>query len=143
MSSQWGSLGLGICEPADPKQSVPLRAGVCADGMGRGEPAFCPAMLGRVIDNSAYSQPCSEARRARVPGEEGWKSVAGSVDRYLIQPAVRVNFLVSVINWDLPFDSASLLSPLPVSSEGENTDRQEGTEGPSSELEVFSWQNLP
>lgn len=89
-------------------------------------------MLERVIDNSAYSEPCSKASRARVPGEEGWKSVAGSMDRYSIQPAVRVNFLVSVINLGLPFDSAP--PHLALSSEGESTKKQEVQKVP-----LLSW----
>lgn len=50
----------------------------------------------------------------------------------LIQPAVRVNFLVSVINQGLPFDSAP--PHLALSSEGESTKKQEVQKVP-----LLSW----
>lgn len=45
---------------------------------GEGEPAFCLVMLERVIDNNAYSEQWSEARRAEYLAR--WKSMAGAMN---------------------------------------------------------------
>lgn len=71
-------------------------------------------------------QPSPSTWRGRVE-VSGWQH-----DRYLIQPAVRVNFLVSVINLGLPFDSAP--PHLALSSEGESTKKQEVQKVP-----LLSW----